>query len=170
MNRRIFVPKIGLLTILLISGCAFHNFGDSTSSFNGNSSENIETGNIVEGEEQMTESIILKIDNEEFSMKLDDNSATKELVKKLPLTVSFSDYGGFEKVGSLGFSLPRNDEQMTTNPGDVVLYDGDNIVVFYGSNSWKYTKLGHIDDVARLTNALSGRNVEITFMTGEKNK
>ncbi|MCQ2087024.1 MAG: hypothetical protein MJZ37_03000 [Bacilli bacterium] len=167
MNRRIFFPMIGLFTTLLISGCTLRNFGDSTNSFDDNSSENIESENIVKGEEQMTESIILKIDKEEFSMKLDDNSATKELVKKLPLTVSFSDYGGFEKVGSLGFSLPRDDKQMTTNPGDVVLYNGNNIVVFYGSNSWSYTKLGHIDDVARLTSALSEKNIEITFMIGE---
>ena len=55
-------------------------------------------------------------------------------------------YGDFEQVGSLGTALPANDEQMTTSAGDIVLYSGDQLVIFYGSNSWAYTKLGHITD------------------------
>ena len=60
-------------------------------------------------------------------------------------------YGGFEQVGSIGTNLPRNDVQITTGSGDIVLYSGDRIVVFYGSNSWSYTKLGHITDSSGYT-------------------
>ena len=62
------------------------------------------------------------------------------------LTVHMSMYGGSEQVGSIGISLPRKDVQTTTSAGDIVLYSGNQIVVFYGSNSWAYTRLGHITD------------------------
>ena len=76
----------------------------------------------------------------------DSVAALKELVKDKPLTIQMSMYGGFEQVGSLGTSLPRNDKETTTSAGDIVLYSGNQIVVFYGSNSWSYTRLGHITD------------------------
>lgn len=73
-------------------------------------------------------------------------------------------YGGFEQVGSIGQSIVRDDEQLTTSPGDIVLYSGDQIVVFYGSNSWSYTKLGHIDmSEGELTELLSNGDVTITL-------
>ncbi|MBQ8151500.1 MAG: hypothetical protein IJ070_01890 [Firmicutes bacterium] len=72
-------------------------------------------------------------------------AALRELVADGPLTVAMSEYGGFEQVGALGTSLPRNDVQITTQAGDIVLYSGNNIVIFYGSNSWAYTRLGHIE-------------------------
>ena len=81
-----------------------------------------------------------------------------------PLTVKMSMYGGFEQVGSLGKSLPRSDEQITTGYGDIVLYSGNQIVVFYGSNSWAYTRLGHIDMTQEeLTELLGNGDVEITL-------
>jgi hypothetical protein len=72
--------------------------------------------------------------------------ALKELCQEGPLTIRMSMYGGFEQVGSIGQSLPRDDSRTTTQAGDIVLYSGDQIVVFYGSNSWAYTRLGHITD------------------------
>lgn len=72
--------------------------------------------------------------------------ALKDLVRDKPLVIRMSMYGGVEQVGSLGTSLPRNDSQITTVAGDIVLYSGNQIVVFYGSNSWAYTELGHITD------------------------
>lgn len=91
-----------------------------------------------------------------------------ELVKDGPLTVQMSMYGGFEQVGSLGTSLPRNDVQTTTRAGDIVLYSGNQIVVFYGSNSWAYTRLGRITDktAEELAGLLGNGNVVITI-TGE---
>ena len=72
--------------------------------------------------------------------------ALRELCREEPLTVSLSMYGGFEQVGPLGTSLPRSDVQTVTDSGDIVLYSGSQLVVFYGSNSWAYTRLGHITD------------------------
>lgn len=57
-------------------------------------------------------------------------------------------YGGFEQVGSLPESIVSNDVQITTSPGDIALYSGNSIVIFFGTNSWAYTKLGHIEGVS----------------------
>ena len=67
----------------------------------------------------------------------------RELVKEEPLTIQMSMYGGFEQVGPIGHDIVNDDAQTTTDSGDIVLYSGDQIVVFYGSNSWAYTRLGH---------------------------
>ena len=87
--------------------------------------------------------------------------ALKELC---PLSVSLSMYGGFEQVGPLGTSLPREDAQITTQPGDIVLYAGNQIVLFYGSNTWDYTRLGHIDlSEQELRELLSNGDVTLTL-------
>ena len=78
-----------------------------------------------------------------------ENNESVEALKTLAeegLTIDMSMYGGFEQVGSIGQSLPRDDAQTTTTSGDIVLYSGNQLVVFYGSNSWAYTRLGHITD------------------------
>ena len=77
----------------------------------------------------------------------DNSSATAfyELLKKGPLTVKMSDYGSFEKVGSLGTTLPRNDIQITTSAGDIILYQGNQITIYYDTNSWNFTRLGKVD-------------------------
>lgn len=78
-----------------------------------------------------------------------EDNASVEALKMLAgegLTVEMSMYGGFEQVGTIGQSLPRDDQQTTTTSGDIVLYSGNQLVVFYGSNSWAYTRLGHITD------------------------
>ena len=89
----------------------------------------------------------------------------KELCRGTPLTIQMSMYGGFEQVGSIGQSLPREDSQTTTQAGDIVLYSGNQIVVFYGSNSWAYTRLGHITDksAADLKELLGNGDVTITL-------
>ena len=91
--------------------------------------------------------------------------ALRDLCTDTPLTIQMSMYGGFEQVGSIGTSLPRNDEQTTTEAGDIVLYSGNQIVVFYGSNSWAYTRLGHItdQDAAGMTELLGNGDVTITI-------
>ncbi len=90
------------------------------------------------------EGMILKINGEEYPVEWENNESVEALKALCPLTVKLSMYGGFEQVGSLGKSLPKNDEQTTTNYGDIVLYSGNQIVIFYGSNSWAYTRLGPI--------------------------
>ncbi|MBP1586615.1 MAG: hypothetical protein ILP17_13105, partial [Lachnospiraceae bacterium] len=93
--------------------------------------------------------MIMRIGETPVQVAWEDNEsveALKELVSDSPLTIQMSMYGGFEQVGTIGQSLPRSDAQTTTKAGDIVLYSGNQMVVFYGSNSWAYTRLGHISD------------------------
>ena len=97
---------------------------------------------------QAQQKVVLTVGDRSVSATLADNAATRALVAQLsasPVTVSLDDYGGFEKVGPLPQSLPTSNSQITTVPGDIMLYQGSNIVVFYGTNSWSYTPLGRID-------------------------
>ncbi|MCR5172159.1 MAG: hypothetical protein K6B73_04780 [Treponema sp.] len=83
---------------------------------------------------------------------LADNSSALaffELLEKAPVTIKMSDYGNFEKVGPLGTSLPRNDEQITTTAGDIILYQGNQITIYYDTNSWSFTRLGKIDGMTQ---------------------
>lgn len=92
--------------------------------------------------------INITIEGKTMPVNLVDNEAARTLVaalQELPITYEADDYGGFEKVGYLGRSLPTNNQQITTEAGDVILYSGNQIVLFYGSNSWSYTRLGRIE-------------------------
>ena len=97
----------------------------------------------------------------------DNSSATAfyELLGKGAVTIKMNEYGGFEKVGSLGTSLPRNDTQITTTAGDIILYQGNQITIFYNGNSWSYTPLGKVDGVtqAELKKILGKGNVTAVF-------
>ena len=91
----------------------------------------------------------MSIDSADVSVEWEDNQAVSDLralAAEGPITVNLSMYGGFEQVGPLGTSLTASDVQMTTKPGDIVLYAGNQISIFYGPNTWAYTKLGHITD------------------------
>ena len=123
------------------------------------------------GEGNERESLTLKmlIDGREVPVLWEDNesvAALRALAQEGPLTVEMSMYGGFEQVGALGTELPRNDAQTTTDAGDIVLYAGDQIVVFYGSNAWAYTRLGRIDGLSRdkLAELLGNGAVTLTIM------
>ena len=110
--------------------------------------------------------LIMKIDGKKVTVDWEENesvAALAELVKDQPIRIKMSMYGGFEQVGSIGTSLPRNDAQTTTRAGDIVLYSGNQIVVFYGSNSWAYTRLGHITDqtAEQMKKLLGNGNVTI---------
>lgn len=101
-----------------------------------------------------------------FTATLEDNVATKELVammKEKPIVLKLEDYSGFEKVGPLGKSLKRSDKQTTTKSGDIVLYNGNNIVMFYGSNSWSYTRLAKVNDLSDWKKALGSGDVTVTL-------
>ena len=101
-----------------------------------------------------------------FSATFADNpgaQAFRKLLAGSAITLEMSDYAGLEKVGPLGQSLPTSDSQTTTQAGDIVLYQGDQIVIFYGSNSWSYTTLGHIDDLTGWEDALGIGDVTVTF-------
>ena len=98
--------------------------------------------------DNMGQKIYITIGGQPQSITLADNAATRALVGKLPVTVTLNSSGGFEIWGALGFSLPTSDQHFTAQPGDVVLYNGSNICLFYDSNSWSYTRLGKIDGLS----------------------
>ncbi len=88
----------------------------------------------------------------ELTATLVDNSsavAFYELLKKGPVSIKMRDYGSFEKVGPLGTKLPRNDTQITTQAGDIILYQGNQITIYYDTNSWNFTRLGKVDGVTQ---------------------
>ena len=107
----------------------------------------LKTQNFADNQTAM-DTIYITIGDQTQSITLADNDATRALVQKLPVTVTLNSSGGFEIWGPLGFSLPASNQQMTAQPGDVVLYNGSNICLFYGSNSWSYTPLGKIEGIS----------------------
>ena len=119
-------------------------------------------------EEEAVKTLQMKIADTVVEVAWEDNEsveALRKLCEEEPLTIEMSMYGGFEQVGSIGSNLPRNDVETTTSAGDIVLYSGNKMVVFYGSNSWAYTRLGHItdQDETGMTQLLSNGDVAITF-------
>lgn len=140
----------------------------STACANGNSKE---TKSSDKGELSDMK-ILIQITSDSGNHKLtatlaDNSSATAfyQLLKKGPLTVDMHDYGSFEKVGSLGTSLPRNDTQITTTAGDIILYQGNQITIYYDTNSWNFTRLGKVDGVtqAELKKILGKGDVTAVF-------
>ncbi len=110
-------------------------------------------GNNNKNEETDTEknTIKLTVNGRSFTASLTENSSTDALKKHLAkgnLNIQMNDYGNMEKVGSLGFSLPRNDRQITTGPGDLILYQGNSFVIYYDTNSWNFTRLGKVDGIS----------------------
>ncbi len=136
----------------------------------GHASEDAEQGNSSQEEaEDGQESqngegkMYLTVGNTVFTATLADNAAAKALAELLPLTLSLRDYGGFEKVGSIGSDLPREDERITMTAGDLILYQGNQFVLCYGENVWSYTQLGRIEGVTstQLRKALGTGDVTV---------
>ena len=124
-----------------------------------------------EESEELETMLQMKIGKTPVEVEWENNEsveALKELCQNSPLTISMSMYGGFEQVGPIGQSLPRNDSQTTMQAGDIVLYSGNQIVVFYGSNSWAYTRLGRITDKSaqEMTELLGNGDITITIEMG----
>lgn len=144
------------IMVLYILGCAVGSLPESN--------PQDETEEIVE--ETVEEKMTLQMGESAFTATLESNAAVDALVEMMndsPVTIQMSDYSGFEKVGSLGTSLPADDSQTTTRAGDIVLYNGNQIVIFYGSNSWNYTRIGKIDDLSGWEDALGSGDVMVTF-------
>ena len=141
-NRKI-ISVVMLSMLLLLSGCT------------GAQETTVDTGSKVQkavpqenksvAEPKKEQAMKLIIDDKVVPVTWEQNASTAALQKLLPLTIKMSPYGGFEQVGSIGQSIPSEDKQLTTQYGDIVLYAGNKLVIFYGSNSWAYTRLGHID-------------------------
>lgn len=115
------------------------------------------------GYDQNNSTMFLKVNNNTLRVKLADNAATRALLESLKdgtITYSAHDYGGFEKVGALGFSLPSNDSYVSTELGDIMLYTSNQLCIFFDSNSWEYTPIGKIE-------GMSAQQLKDAFGTGE---
>ena len=131
-------------------------------------SKNTQKDKEADTQEDKEAMLQMRIGDTAVTVEWEDNEsvqALRDLCTDNPLTIQMSMYGGFEQVGSIGQSLPRDDQQTTTGAGDIVLYSGNQIVVFYGSNSWAYTRLGHITDqnAAGMSELLGNGDVTITI-------
>lgn len=103
-----------------------------------------------EGEDAMTFLVTIGTHSAEATFAASEAAAALAArLEQGEVAFSADDYGGFEKVGALGFSLPRNDVSMTAQPGDILLYRGDQIVFFYGGNAWSYTPLGRLEGLTQ---------------------
>lgn len=151
MNRKI---KIQLLLLLILFSACRRNIKNES----GNKTDNNELS------QKKEQSMKMYINAEKVSVLWEDNESVKALNELLPIEIEMKMYSDFEQVGSIGKKLPRNDVQMTTKSGDIVLYAGDQLVVFYGSNSWAYTKLGKIDlNEDKLKDLLGNGDVKIAL-------
>lgn len=155
MDKKVLV--ISFITILIVL-LTFHIVSDLDRSSHINVKDN---GDKVK-------EIIMVVNNKELNVILENNSCCKELLERLKnseLNVNLNDYGNFEKVGELGFSLPRSDAYINTSPGDIMLYQGDKITIFYDYNSYTYTRIGRIKDITGndLKNLLGSGKVNVTF-------
>ena len=117
---------------------------------------------------QTSDMLKIEIGQETFTATLANNSsvdALKELLKDGPLTLKMSDYAGMEKGADLGVTLPQNNQQMNTTAGDIILYQGRTLVIYYDTNSWSLTPIGKINDLdeALLKETLGSGDVTVTF-------
>lgn len=127
---------------------------------------NPEDAEMGETQEDTEMKMKVEIGGSTFTATMENNEAAAalaEMMEQEPVVIEMDDYSGFEKVGSLGESLPASNRQMTSRPGDIVLYNGSQIVMFYGSNSWSYTKLAEIDDLTGWEEALGSGSVTVTL-------
>ncbi len=169
MKTKLIMMTLCVFMMLCTSACSgdtktpYENYDPSAAI---SESEDIESSSDDTGIGEKT--MIMKIGDTKVNVDWEDNQAVEALrnmAEDGDVTIQMSMYGGFEQVGSIGQSLPRDDKQTTTSSGDIVLYSGNQMVVFYGSNSWSYTRLGHISDKdeAGMTELLSNGDVTITI-------
>ena len=168
-KRSLFPLVLLFIFMILLTSC-----GKSNNSFTPSNTDEPSTtittpsadNSTTKEDETETMKLTLKIDDMEVDVIWADNDSVKALknLAKDGLTINMSKYGGFEQVGSIGSTLPSADTIITTNPGDIVLYSSNQIVLFYDSNTWSYTRLGHINlSKSELTDLLGDEDVMITL-------
>ncbi len=172
-KRSLFPLVLLFIFMILLTSCGKSNNSftpsntDEPSTTITTSSDDNPTPTTKEEDETANMTLTLIIGNTLVDVFWLDNESVKDLKKhaKDGLTINMSKYGGFEQVGSIGSTLPSSDTRITTNPGDIVLYSSNQIVIFYDSNTWSYTKLGHINlSKSELTDLLSDEDtVTITI-------
>lgn len=178
-----------LILFVLLAGCGADNTDINTpapntntptpNSTTGTTAPNTETDSSSDSDDEIGDNqeyneeapnnfMNLKIGERLFTATLVDNSTTealRDLLSEGPITIDMDDYGNMEKVGSLGTDLPRNDEPITTEPGDLILYQGNAFVIYYAPNSWDFTRIGKMNDVTQeeLKQALGSGAVTVTL-------
>ncbi len=124
------------------------------------------------GDDVMQRTMNITVNGRVLTARMDDNSSADALLERLeeaPITIEMEDYASMEKVGNLGFSLPRNDRPTDTEAGDLILYQGHNFVIYYDANSWNFTRLGRIEGVSatELRTILGRGDITVTLSIGE---
>jgi len=156
-SKKIVMVLISVAVAVLMSSCQrnYETLPGATDEEVVSAEENKENeGN--KGNSNMTiyenTKIAIEVNGYKLTATPEDNSSATEFIEKLkedPLEIVMRDYGEFEKVGSLPWNLTTNDMNITTNPGDIILYQGNQITIYYGTNNWNFTRLAHIDDATR---------------------
>ena len=139
MFRKI-ITFLLLCAMMCLPGCCREDASEAYA-------EKTEQENDGKGDETEMDKLIMKIDGETVAVEWEDNESIAYLYglcHEAELEIHTSRYGGFEQVGPIGLEVPEDDHQLTTSPGDIVLYSGNQMVLFFGSNSWSYTRLGKI--------------------------
>lgn len=171
MNKKIAI-LITILIIFIVLIIFIYSYLISINTENNEEivyKNNISSENLIENEkESEIMKMYLKVNNKILVASLENNTSVDALIEKLKqndITINMSDYGNFEKVGPLGFNLPRNDKQITTEPGDIILYQGNSITIYYDTNNWTFTKIGKIENINQkeLKEILGNGNVTITL-------
>ncbi len=132
------------------------------------------TGETVMNETETTQTasatpvLVIKANGKVFYANLEDNASAKAFIEKLSsqeITLNLHDYGNFEKVGDLPWELPRNDEQITTEPGEIILYQGNQLTVYYDEKTWSFTRIAKIGNTSKeeLLSAFGEGDVSITM-------
>lgn len=164
--KRLFLISL-VFAVTSVTACEQHD--DPVLSKQHGQTTGDEDDNNGNGETDMENNTIrLTVNDRSFTATLVENSSTEALKERLSqgdIRIRMNDYGDMEKVGSLGFSIPRNDVQTTTGPGDLILYQGNSLVIYYDTNSWSFTRLGHVDGVSTREEMLGllGGTGEITL-------
>lgn len=157
--KKLFICMVSAVMLTALAACGNEVREDE--------SVNI-TAEINKEAENMDNTMKIIAGDTTFTATFADNSsaeALKELLIEGPLTINMSDYASMEKVGSIGTSLPRNDEQITTGAGDIILYQGNSLVIYYDTNSWNFTRIGKINDVTQteLLETFGDGDITVTF-------
>lgn len=170
-----FAAALALGALLMLGGCGAWETASAAETPDIPRAESGETATQMEPETMATQEtgeeetvLYIQIGDTTLTAEPADTQAADALMELLedgPVTVQVTNYGGFEKVGELPQALPHQDSRITTRAGDIMLYQGDSIVLFYGSNTWSYTRLGTIRDVSGqdLAAVLDGPETQITL-------
>ena len=172
MNKKVFLIVVLINVLCITLGIILIPKNNNQIEPKETNELNIDNSNIVinnvEEKDSSMATIQIKVNNRVLDVELEKNSSAEaflEKVKNSDVIVNAHDYGNFEKVGNLGFNLPTNDTSITTESGDLILYQGNQITLYYDTNTWNFTKLGKVKGVTQeeLKSILGNGDVTLVF-------